>query len=177
MKGKNIGDWGEWQEGKDTWDVWINEEKNAIEKNWRNAKKFNKSYFVKKITNKATIEKSPLQLGVGYNSFEQSKNLFILNLNFWNNMVISIKSEGEKVYFRLKGYGKDMDDFSKNLDTRIDELNFPFVYTHKGLLGRLNKVNRIFMNKKTIIEYRSTVYAELISGYANYIKTHPKRRK
>jgi hypothetical protein len=186
MKGKNIGDWGEWQEGKDTWDVLINEEKNAIEKNWRNAKKFDKSYFVKKITNKATIEKSPLQLGVEYNSFEQSKNLFIFNLHFGRGMgkemKISIKSEGEKVYFKLGSYSKegsisDMDNLSKKLDTRIDELNFPFVYTLKGLLGWHNSMPEIFMNKKTIIEYRGTVYAEGISGYAKYIKTHPKRRK
>ena len=97
-------------------------------------------------------------------------------------MKISIKSEGEKVYFKLGSYSKegsisDMDNLSKKLDTRIDELNFPFVYTLKGLLGWHNSMPEIFMNKKTIIEYRGTVYAEGISGYAKYIKTHPKRRK
>lgn len=182
-------------------DIRINKEVKLMRQNLSNFTKFNSSYFTNKFKDLSyfgDIEKKPYILkikkenekgsviGFEFNQYIQDRDY---NINHGANL--SIETNETKVIFKympqkMGNYGYSYDDFNfnpkpitKEFDTRLDSLNFKFVFVDPLLLMNVDYNRQDYHYQKDVnnlIEFNTKDCTKVLKEYYDYLQINNKQK-
>jgi hypothetical protein len=177
-------------------DIRINNEVKLMKQNLSNFSKFNSTYFTNKfkdISYLKSIEKKPYILktkrdesgniiGFEFNNYNQETNY---NLSHGANL--SIETNGTTVIFKYMpqetgDYANTYDEYNftpksitKEFDTRLDALDFKFVFVDPLLL----MANDNYQHQKDVtnlIDFNAKYCSQTLKEYYDYLQTNNKQK-
>lgn len=185
-------------------DIRINNEVKLMKQNLSNFTKFNSTYFNNKFKDLSyfgTIEKKPYilkvkkedergnEIGFEFNQYMQEGNYDIGRVN--HGAKLSIETNETKVIFKympqkMGNYGYSYDDYNfipksitREFDTRLDSLNFKFVFVDPLLLMNVDYDRKDYHYQKDVnnlIDFNAKHCSQTLKEYYDYLQTNNKQQ-
>jgi hypothetical protein len=182
--------------GQENQDIRINDEAKLMRQDLNNFNKFNSTYFTNKFKDLSylkSIEKKPYILktkrdesgniiGFEFNNYSQETNY---NLSHGANL--SIETNGTKVIFKympqeMGDYANTYDEYNftpksitREFDTRLDSLNFKFVFVDPSLL-MANDNCQHQKDVNNLIDFNAKNCSQTLKEYYDYLQTNNKQK-
>lgn len=183
-------------------DIRINNEVKLMKQNLSNFTKFNSTYFTNKFKDLSyfgTIEKKPYilkvkkedergnEIGFEFNQYMQEGNYDIGRVN--HGAKLSIETNETKVIFKympqeMGDYVNDDYNFipksiTKEFDTRLDSLNFKFVFVDPLLLMTVDYDRKDYHYQKDVnnlIDFNTKDCTKVLKEYYDYLQINNKQK-
>lgn len=186
------------QEGQD---IRINNEVKLMKQNLSNFTKFNSTYFTNKFKDLSyfgTIEKKPYILKVKKEDergneigFEFNQYIQEGNYDIDHGAKLSIETNETKVIFKympqkMGNYGYSYDDYNfipksitREFDTRLDSLNFKFVFVDPLLLMNVDYDRQDYHYQKDVnnlIDFNAKHCSQTLKEFYDYLQSNNKQQ-